>query len=202
MDINLTFINNSNDANNSQVVIFQKNVASTMETAVAWNILQVGRNDRRQLTFSQNMDAGVQDSFGAVSIQQPVQNGQQLSLVSTDDGAALTADVATNHQQVVIKNGLQEGSIDAQIYKDGKLLAMQSGVAPQQQVAFSFGNTIWIGMIQDSIQEGGVLTSTVLSDINTEISLLGITSADIIITGGGPGPDSTPFKFTLVPTAS
>ena len=32
---------------------------------------------------------------------------------------------------------------------------------------------------------------------DTELSLLGISSADIVMTGGGPGPNSTPFSFTL-----
>ena len=40
MDIQLNFINNSNDANNSQVVIFQKNVATDFdELAVAWQVV-------------------------------------------------------------------------------------------------------------------------------------------------------------------
>jgi hypothetical protein len=36
-----------------------------------------------------------------------------------------------------------------------------------------------------------------MSQINTEISLLGISSADIVMTGGGPGSSSTPFTFSL-----
>jgi hypothetical protein len=32
---------------------------------------------------------------------------------------------------------------------------------------------------------------------DTELSLYGISSADIVMTGGGPGPNSTPFQFTL-----
>ena len=37
MDIQLNFINNSNDVNNSEIVIFQKNVATDFdELAVAW----------------------------------------------------------------------------------------------------------------------------------------------------------------------
>jgi hypothetical protein len=33
--------------------------------------------------------------------------------------------------------------------------------------------------------------------VNTQISLLGISSADIVMTGGGPGPESPPFIFSL-----
>ena len=41
------------------------------------------------------------------------------------------------------------------------------------------------------------MNSAIISNINTELSLLGIASADIVMTGGGPGPNSTPFQFTL-----
>ena len=41
------------------------------------------------------------------------------------------------------------------------------------------------------------MNSAILSDINTELSLLGIQSADIVMTGGGAGPQATPFEFTL-----
>ena len=41
MDIKLNFINDSNDANNSEIVIFAKNAATDVhETAVAWQVIQ------------------------------------------------------------------------------------------------------------------------------------------------------------------
>ncbi|MBT9441299.1 MAG: hypothetical protein IV087_05435 [Acidovorax sp.] len=41
------------------------------------------------------------------------------------------------------------------------------------------------------------MNSAIISNINTELSLLGIASADIVMTGGGPGANSTPFAFNL-----
>jgi hypothetical protein len=41
------------------------------------------------------------------------------------------------------------------------------------------------------------MNSAILSMVNAELSLLGIASADIVMTGGGPGPTSTPFQFNL-----
>ena len=41
------------------------------------------------------------------------------------------------------------------------------------------------------------MNSAIISNINTEISLLGIVSADIVMTGGGSGPNATAFVFTL-----
>ena len=41
------------------------------------------------------------------------------------------------------------------------------------------------------------MNSAILGDINTEISLLGISRADIVMRGGGAGAGSTPLSFTL-----
>jgi hypothetical protein len=61
---------------------------------------------------------------------------------------------------------------------------------------FTFKPTIWIG-VASQVEPGDVIDSAILSEINTEISLLGIVSADIVMTGGGTGPNATPFAFTL-----
>jgi hypothetical protein len=41
------------------------------------------------------------------------------------------------------------------------------------------------------------MDSAVVEQVNTEFSLLGIASADIVMTGGGSGPDAQPFSFTF-----
>jgi hypothetical protein len=39
------------------------------------------------------------------------------------------------------------------------------------------------------------MNSAIISSVNTELSLLGIASADIVMRGGGPGAGSTAFQF-------
>ncbi len=74
-----------------------------------------------------------------------------------------------------------------------KLVCQKSPSGPKVKARRT---TIWIGAVSQ-VDEGQVMNSAILSDINTEISLLGIVSADIVTTGGGAGPTSTPFVFTL-----
>lgn len=52
-DIKLNFINNSNDKNNSDVVIFQKNVATDYdELAIAWKVIEnCGMNNNHPFTY-------------------------------------------------------------------------------------------------------------------------------------------------------
>jgi hypothetical protein len=106
------------------------------------------------------------------------------------------AGLASSTNEVEVLNAREKGAINANVYKAGRLLATKTSVAPGQKAVFEFKPTIWIG-VASQVEEGEMINSAILSNINTEISLFGIRSADIIMTGGGPGASSTPFKFTL-----
>ena len=199
MDIQLNFINQSNDQNNSDVVIFQKNVATDFEeVAVAWTVIQnCGRGDNHPFTYPMASAIGYADSYGNYTPHLPAEPGQLFSAVLTASGDSIQFSGSGNSpSEIELLNALPKGAITAQIYKDNRLLAAKTGVAPQQKAVFQFKPTIWIGVVSE-VEQGQVMNSAILSDINTEISLLGIASADIVMTGGGPGPQSTPFEFSL-----
>jgi len=199
MDIQLNFINHSNDANNSSVVIFQKNVTTNFdELAVAWTVIQnCGVGDNHPFVFPMTMSVGASDSYGNFTPQLAAQSGQLFQMSQTASGDELGyVGPGTSPTEIQIRNGLAKGAINANIYKSGKLLATKTSIAPQQKARFAFKPTLWIGVCEEVVQ-GQVMNSAILSDINTELSLLGIASADIVMTGGGPGPNSTPFQFTF-----
>jgi hypothetical protein len=199
MKIQLNFINSSNDANNSEVVIFQKNVATDFdELAVAWQVIQYcGQGENHPFVFPMDVTVSAGDSYGNFTPQLPAQNGQLFTMQLTPSGDTLRCTgQATSMHEVQVLNGLERGAISANIFKAGKLLATKTSIAPQQKAVFQFKPTIWIG-VASQVEQGQVMNSAILSNINTEISLLGIASADIVMTGGGPGADSTPFQFTL-----
>ncbi len=199
MDIQLNFINKSNDANNSEIVIFQKNVAGGYnEIAVAWQVIQnCGVNDNHPFVYPQTMQVAASDSYGNYTPRLDAQPGQEfaVTLTSSGDVLALTG-TATYPEEVQVLNGLSQGAINANIYKNGALLATKTSVAPQQMAAFQFNPTIWIGAVSQ-IDQGQVMDSAIVQAVNTELSLLGIASADIVMRGGGPGKNSTAFSFTL-----
>ena len=95
-----------------------------------------------------------------------------------------------------VVNHLPDGAISVGVYKVGKLAAIKTSIAPGQKAAFQFTPTIWIGAVSQ-VDEGSVMNSAVVSSINTELSLIGIASADIVMTGGGAGPAATPFEFAF-----
>lgn len=97
---------------------------------------------------------------------------------------------------IEIRNQLEEGGIKASIYRGAKLLAEIGNLAPAEKATFAFNDTIWISVLPQ-IEEGQIINAGFMSSIATGISLTGIASADIVMTGGGTGPVSTPFTFAL-----
>ncbi|PWF45437.1 hypothetical protein [Massilia glaciei] len=198
MDIKLNFVNQSNDENNSQVVIFQKNVASGVEEpAVAWRVIDCGVNDSHPFVFPMAMSVAASDAHGNFSPQMPAQNGQAFDYTAGASGNTLAdAGMSTSASEVHVRNKAVIGAIDASIFKDGKIMAVKTSIAPGQQAVFQFKPTIWIG-VASQIGQGEVMNTAILSNVNTELSLLGIARADIIMRGGGPGKTSSAFTFTL-----
>jgi len=204
MDIEITFINNSDDMNNSEVVIFQKNVATNFEeNAIAWKVIKnCGRNWSHQFTYPMEFQVAAADSYGNVSDLQDAVNGQKWDVIRSASGDVLKLDTdpAAGNDEVEVKNALSTSAIDAQIYKSGSLLATKTGVSPGEKAVFEFEPYIYVG-VNAQVQESQTINSAILSDINQKFSLLGLSKANLIMTGGGTGVNATPFKFDLVPTA-
>lgn len=199
-NIKLNFINGSNDQNNSTVVIFQKNVAADIdESAVAWRVVKncaVGFH--HSFSFPLDIEISALDSWGNEIVKPIAAVCGSLYHVHTgcSENSLSLLESGSSDKKVQLLNNLKQGSIDARIYRDERLLAVKCGVLPEQKAVFEFKPSIWIGVVPH-IEEGQIMNSAITSGINTEISLLGIKSADIVMTGGGPGPESTPYKFTL-----
>lgn len=199
MDIQLNFVNRSNDANNSSIVIFQKNVSTDFdELHVAWKVIRnCGQGDNHPFRFPIAMAVSTSDSYGNYMPQQDATNGQVFQVVRAPSGDVLQlATQPGSSKEVQVRNDLPQGAVNATIYKDGTPLAIKTSIAPGQKAVFEFKPTIWIG-VASQVEQGKLMNSAVMSDINTEISLLGLKSADIVMTGGGPGRLSLPFAFKL-----
>ncbi|MFO0589328.1 MAG: hypothetical protein U0441_17455 [Polyangiaceae bacterium] len=200
--LRLTLVNQSNDANNSTVLIFQRNaVAGPEETPVAWEVIEnLGRGWTHVVNYEFDLAVGVTDSYGNASSQLPAAPGQLFSVYSSAAGNEIkpVGSVPNNSSEIWIRNDLSAGATSACIYRNGKLLATKTGVAPGQSAAFRFNPTIYIGALaQWQANPGQVLDSAILSTVNHQISLAGITgAATILMSGGGPG---RPFIFTLQP---
>jgi len=199
MDVCLNFINESNDTNNSEIVIFQKNIAYEYDSnPIAWHVFQnIGRWDHHPFTFPYQLTIAASDSYGNYSPQLDAEDGDAFAIESDTTGSVLVANGSgIDPRQIEFRNALARGAATANIFRAGKLLACSTSVVPRQRTIFRFEPKIWIGVVSQ-IEEGQVMSSAITSDINTELSVLGVASADIVMTGGGSGPAATPFEFEL-----
>ncbi len=142
------------------------------------------------------MAVGASDSYGNYTPHLAAENGQlfQMSLASSGDQLEY-AGPASSSTELQVLNNLKTGAINAYVYKDNRLLAQKTGISPQEKAVFSFKPTIWISAASQ-VQQGQVMSSAITSN-STQISLLGIASADIVMTGGGPGRNALPLMFHL-----
>lgn len=197
--IALRLINNSDDRNNSSVLVFQKNVATNFEEiAVAWQVIKnLGTGWIHPFQYDLDLGVSASDSWGNFVPQMDSADGQLWTVSKDGSGDQLRpTGPANSASEVQVLNGLDRGAIDACIYRSGTLLSKKTGVAPGQKAVFVFKPTIWIGVVSQ-VQQGQILDSAILSNINTQLTLTNIASADIVMSGGGPGQSSRPFSFAL-----
>lgn len=199
MDIKLNFINRSNDTSNSRILIFQKNESTDFESlSVAWKVIQdCGTNCNHPFVFPLEFEVDVNDSHGNFTPKLNATNGDLFSVVRDRSGNVMRlTNEPSSSLEVQIQNDLSSGSIGANLYRSGNLLATKLCVVPNQKAIFKFNPTIWIGVASE-IEEGEIISSAVLTAANTPLDLLGIQSADIIMTGGGCGVNATAFQFEM-----
>ncbi|NJL29476.1 MAG: hypothetical protein HC897_17115, partial [Thermoanaerobaculia bacterium] len=185
--ISLNLINRSQDLNNTEYVIFQKNVAEDFsELAVAWRVVQnLGIGDNHPFAYPLQFYVSAGDSWGNFTPQMAAVDGQAYDMVKSTSGDVLqlSATPASSLTEVEVRNNLQTGGISANVFRDGKKLATKTNISPGQKAVFEFLPRIFIGAASQ-IVEGQVMNSAIISQINTELDLFGISSADIVIADG------------------
>lgn len=200
MDIKLRFVNLSKDGNKSEVVLYQRNLLSNLGSlAVAWKVIRYcGRDCYHPFVYPTGYEVSVADEHGNFSPRMKAENGQLLKLISAPTGARrlLRAGSASASNELDVLNGMDQGAVNVCVFRDGRLVDIKTTVTPGQKAVFQYQPALWIGAVSQVVQ-GEAINSAVMSSITTELSLIGIASADIVMSGGGPGEGSTPYEFNL-----
>lgn len=201
MNIQLRFINRSNDCNNSSVVLFQRNVVPDFdEFAIAWHVIRYcGRDCIHPFVYSTDVEIALSDDHGNFSPRLAASNGTRLAIAGQPNGRprlSYSRDGAVAQTDIEVANQMGRGAVNVNAFNSGRLIASKSAVAPGQKALFQFQPVLWIG-VASQIEEGRALDSAVLSSENTELPLAGVASADIVLTGGGGGTTAQPFHFEL-----
>jgi hypothetical protein len=197
-DIQLNFINESNDQNNSEVVIFQKNeIPNYEDIAIAWKVIKSKPGEKHKFTYPTTTEVSASDAWGNEIPRIETQPGQSWDVVEDTSGKALKQGAfGTPDSEIEVRNQLPTGTVNANVYRGGKLLAAKTDIVPKEKAVFEFKPVLYINTVSQ-IDEGDVMSSAVMGDKNTKLDLTGITSADIVMRGGGTGPNASPFQFSL-----
>lgn len=158
MDIEITFINQSDDMNNSSVVIFQQNVATEFdEIAVAWKVIKnCGRNWSHKFQYPWEYNISTSNT----QMQLTAQHNHQYEVLEESSRAILIshADKGENNKGYTLVNNLPFEVVDADVYKDGTLIAKAPFVAPQQKAVIELSdNEICIAEVKFDTDEGNLL---------------------------------------------
>jgi uncharacterized protein YjbI with pentapeptide repeats len=194
----LNYVNQSTSDNDVEIVVFQKNIALRFgSTAIAWKILKgLGAGDNQIFSFPLTNAIAANDSYGNFTPELQANPGQLFQVFGDASGYELAyLGFSTSIKEVQVLNNLIAGTVDVNLFKDGKLLAVNTSLMPQQKAVFEMDKTIYIGTVTE-VEEGEAMSSVILRNINTQLNLLGIASADIVLTGSGTS--SSPFQFNLV----
>ena len=148
--IKLNFINRSNDTNNSSIVIFQTNVTQDLgELAVAWRVIEnCMPGDNHPFVYPNEVQIGAEDSYGNFTPRYDVEPGEKWHMVQTQSGfeLQLAGQPAGNATEFELANDLQQGAIDACVYRDGLLTAREPNIAPGMKAAFDFRPVLYMSV--------------------------------------------------------
>ncbi len=197
MDIKLNLINSSNNSTGVDVVIFQKNYVSDIPDpgAVAWRVVKdFKKDDCFQFAYPVSINVSAVDCEGDSTLDTPADHGGRFLATKSSCSIVLTLEEEpVSAKETQVANDLEKGTINANIKKDGRLLATKTDIAPGQKAVFQIKPIIFIG-VKSAIEEGQVLSPEIVAGITTKISLARIASADIIMTGGDKDDE---YSFAL-----
>ncbi len=200
VDIKLDFVNESNDWRGHDIAIFHKNDVMGMPQYVpAWKVIQkCGPYKHHPFLYSLCCEIGMSDSYGNYTLKCPAINGRLYQAANSGLCNKIAfAGKGSRVGMIEAENIMQKGAVNINIFRNNRVAATRRGLAPGQSALFETKPVIYIG-VADGAKEGEMLSSETIKGINTKISLLGIAKAQILMTGGGSGPDASPFRFDLI----
>lgn len=180
-------IDQTSNSNAKKVVIYTRNTASGFDEYVpVWKEFFFGPQNTNHKNFNFYGDFTATGFFNSIPIfENTVIHGKKYILNSQSNQFELYSD-ASSATEIQFLNNKNENL--CLILKKSNSTIITENITPSQQKGFTFNKTIYIAATYN-------LTENVdISVVNTQISLFGVTAADIVMTGDGI---IVPFTFSL-----
>lgn len=180
MSIALTFINNSNDSQNTRVVVFTEPPPAPGETAAAALLLELAPGETRPATIALELSVGAQTSALLSLPLTVVKPGRRYDLRADTTALSLVDQGSAQVGNVVqVRNALAGQMATIVLYCDHKPVEQREGVAAEQSVDFACQPCIWIG--------ASAVTAPGQLGVDTQpvaFSLVGVESAQALVSDG------------------
>jgi hypothetical protein len=199
MNVELNFINRSENGHQCEVLFFQRNAINDLgETVIAWKRIRFcGRDCNHPFVLSTHFEINCSDSFGNHGPRLAAEAGNRFVRVSNHGRSMLQYGTRSpSSRDIQVKNAAERGAVNVNLFSSGRLLARKSSVVPGQKAIFEFDPVLWVGVAAE-VDEGGAIESAILNDTNQKLFLHGVRRADIVMTGGGGGTHARPYEFSL-----
>ena len=193
--INILYVNESNDEDNSSVLVFMKPTESNFSAkATAWQVIDnIGYNCWHKFTYTLNTSViAMWDNGKSGTFPMDTSNGKTYVLKETNGGFSLDENAkgcAANEFHVLNQVRTANG-ISVVAFKDGKPILTKNSVAKGEKAEFVFHPKLYFGLSSE-YQVGDVVSSAVMSEEFKEVSLEGLKS--LTVTRKGNAADGFTF---------
>ena len=185
-DVSLQYQNLS-DNKNADVLVFTKNMKANLDALppVAWQVIQhIGYRGFHNFTYTVDTKIEVtweNDASGILPTE--VLEGGTYALNQIENDYNFVQTGVTLPNEIDVENNVKTaGGISVTLYKDGKSIMTQPGVAFGEQAEFGLHPKIYVGLVSN-IQESDTLTTAVMSQQFTPISLEGLKALTFALFG-------------------
>ncbi|HYW16013.1 MAG TPA: hypothetical protein VE891_07650, partial [Allosphingosinicella sp.] len=156
-----------------------------------------GHGSCHPFEYSESVEIAAGDDFGNYSPKLPATEGSHFAVTPMLVGRKLAPrGRGPRADSISAENGLSRGAVSFNAFRSGRLLWKTPPLAPRQTALFRLEPTLWITLAADA-REGENLSASAVASASAALRLGGVHSADIMMTGGGRGPNSGPIDFTL-----
>jgi hypothetical protein len=186
-DINITYINKSNDQDDPTILVFMQPTESNFSAySTAWQVIKnIGFNSWHKFTYT--LDTAVQaiwDNGNSGTLPLETTNGRNYALRNTPGGFSLVESGSSNanNEFDVTNKVVTPGGISVVALKDSKPIAVKHEVARNQKAEFVFHPRLYFGVTSE-YEVGDIVSSAVMSEGFQLISLEGLSSVTVTMRG-------------------
>jgi len=198
--VQLLFLNRSSDPRRPRVVVWQDFRDSGLDAApIAWKVIRsCGYDMRHPFIFPLHPRMTVETVYGNHTLGGRIQPNQQW-VVREKMGRKIFQPEGGIAQdgQVTVANDLSSESVRIVLWRDIRVVAKSRPLSPGQFVSFRYTPDIRVGVAPE-VEEGQYMTEELAARTPTQLSLAGLSSTTLLMTGGGNGSRATAFHFCFV----